>query len=150
MEKLTGTVTELRRGKTVSYNPKTGTSTVHAAVFRLDGRLVKIVSTDPVVIAEGHEMLVAGRQRGKVFAAQAHRNLSTRVEGHEGWATRLCVTIAVLTVALWLAAQIGGAYLPVFALVFLAAGVAMAWRSFEVMQAIAALRPARKTSGRRA
>ena len=140
MEKLQGTVTDLRRGKTVSYNPKTGTSIVHAAVFRLDGQLVKIVSTAPLHIADGQQVLVAGRRRPKLFTAYAHRNLTTGDEGHEGWATRLLVTIAVVTFALWLAGQMGGEYMAVFAIVFLAAGVAMAWRSFEVVQAILALR----------
>ncbi len=150
MEKLRGTVSGLRKGKSVSYNPKTGTSTMHAAVFRLGDQLVKIVSTDPVVIAEGHDMLVAGRRRGKLFVAYAHRNATTGVEGHEGWATRLLLTIAVITVALWLSAQLGGRYLPVFVAVFLAVGAAMAWRSFEVVQAIAALRPPRAAKPQRA
>lgn len=150
MEKLRGTVAELRKGKTVSYNPKTGTSTVHAAVFRLDGQLVKIVSTEPVMIAEGHDMLVAGRRRGKLFVAYAHRNATTGVEGHEGWATRLLLTIGVVAIALWLSAQLGGNYLAVFLIVFLAAGVAMAWRSVEVVQAIVALRPPRAAPVRRA
>jgi hypothetical protein len=141
MEKLTGTVTDLRHGKTVSYNPKTGTSVVHAAVFRLDGQLVKIVSTqEPLLLAEGQQLVVAGRRRGKLFIAYAHRNLATGAEGHEGWATRLVVTILVVTAALWLAAQLGGDYMAVFAIVFVAAGCAMAWRSIDVVLAILALR----------
>ena len=140
MEKLKGTVTELRRGKSVSYNPKTGTSTIHAAVFRLDGQLVKIVSSTPLVIAEGQQMLVVGRRRAKVFAAYAHRNLSTGHEGHEGWATRLLVTILVVTAALWLASLMGGSYAAVAGIAFVALGFAMAWRSLEVVQALVMLR----------
>lgn len=140
MEKLKGIVTELRRGKTVSYNPKTGTSTVHAAVFKLDGQLVKIVSGTPLVVAEGQEFIVVGRRRAKVFTAYAHRNVSTGAEGHESWATRLCVTIFVVTAALWLGALVGGSYAGVFGATFVALGVAMAWRSLEVVQAIVMLR----------
>lgn len=140
MEKLRGTVTGLRRGKTVSHNPKTGTSVVHAAVFRLDGQLVKIVSSAPLVIAEGHELLVVGRRRAKLFTAYAHRNLSTGAEGHESWATRLVVTILVVMAALWLGGWMGGAYAIVFGTTFVALGVAMAWRSLEVVQAIVMLK----------
>ncbi|QBE65020.1 hypothetical protein [Pseudoduganella lutea] len=140
MEKLRGTVTELRRGKTVSHNPKTGTSVIHAAVFRLDGQLVKIVSAAPLVIAEGQELLVVGKRRAKLFTAYAHRNLTTGQEGHEGWATRLLVTILVVTGALWLGGMMGGDYGVVFGIVFLALGVAMAWRSLEVVQALVMLR----------
>ncbi|HEX8604138.1 MAG TPA: hypothetical protein VF774_15940 [Pseudoduganella sp.] len=140
MEKLRGMVTELRRGKTVSHNPKTGTSVMHAAVFRLDGQLVKIVSSAPLVIAEGQELLVVGRRRAKVFAAYAHRNLSTGAEGHESWATRLVVTILVVTAALWLGGWLGGDYAVVFGITFIALGVAMAWRSLEVVQAIVMLK----------
>lgn len=140
METLRGTITDLRRGKSVSFNPKTGTSTVHAAVFRLDGQLVKIVSTEALHIAEGQEIVVAGRRRPKVFAAYAHRNVTTGAVGHEGWATRLLLTIGVVTAALWLASLMGGDYMAVFGLVFVAAGFAMAWRSLEVVQAIFMLR----------
>lgn len=140
MEKLQGTVAELRRGKTVSYNPKTGTSTIHAAVFRLDGQLVKIVSSTPLVIADGQQLVVAGRRRAKVFTAYAHRNLTTGDEGHEGWATRLLVTILVVTGALWLGSLMGGSYGAIVTVVFLALGFAMAWRSLEVVQALVMLR----------
>ena len=140
MEKLRGTVTELRRGKTVSHNPKTGTSVIHAAVFRLDGQLVKIVSNAPLVITEGQELLVVGKRRAKLFTAYAHRNLTTGHEAHEGWATRLLVTILVVTCALWLGALMGGDYGTVFGLVFVALGFAMAWRSLEVIQALVMLR----------
>ncbi|WP_338765354.1 hypothetical protein [Massilia sp. METH4] len=140
MEKLRGTVSELRRGKTVSYNPSTGTSTIHAAVFRLDGQLVKIVSNAPLVIAEGQELVVVGRRRAKLFTAYAHRNLTTGQEGHEGWATRLVVTILVVTGALWLGSLMGGDYAVVFGATFVALGIAMAWRSLEVVQALVMLR----------
>jgi hypothetical protein len=140
MEKLKGTVAELRRGKTVSYNPRTGTSVIHAAVFRLDGQLVKIVSTTPLVIAEGQQLVVVGRRRAKLFTAYAHRNLTTGDEGHEGWATRLVVTILVVTGALWLGSLMGGDYAVVFGATFLALGIAMAWRSLEVVQALVMLR----------
>jgi hypothetical protein len=140
MEKLQGIVSELRRGKTVSYNPKTGTSVFHAAVFRLDGQLVKIVSASPLVIAEGQQLLVAGRRRAKVFTAYAHRNLTTGHEGHEGWATRLLVTILVVACALWLGSLMGGDYAVIVGIVFIALGFAMAWRSLEVVQAVVMLR----------
>jgi hypothetical protein len=140
MEKLQGIVSELRRGKTVSYNPKTGTSVIHAAVFRLDGQLVKIVSASPLVIAEGQQLLVAGRRRAKVFTAYAHRNLTTGHEGHEGWATRLLVTILVVACALWLGSLMGGDYAVIVGIVFIALGFAMAWRSLEVVQAVVMLR----------
>jgi hypothetical protein len=140
MEKLKGTVTDLRRGKTVSYNPKTGTSTIHAAVFRLDGQLVKIVSNTPLVIAEGQQLVVVGRRRAKLFTAYAHQNLTTGHEGHEGWATRLVVTILVVTGALWLGSLMGGDYAVVFGATFIALGIAMAWRSLEVVQALVMLR----------
>ena len=76
---------------------------------------------------DGDEMLLSGTLRGdKLFIALAHRNLTRKVEGHEGWATRLLVTILVVTCALWLGALMGGDYGTVFGLVFLALGFAMA------------------------
>jgi hypothetical protein len=101
---------------------------------------VKIVSSTPLVIADGQELLVVGRRRAKVFMAYAHRNLSTGHEGHEGWATRLLVTILVVTAALWLGSLMGGPYAMVSGIVFVALGFAMAWRSLEVVQALVMLR----------
>ncbi len=142
MEQRRGIVTDLRHGKTVMYKKETGTSTLHAAVFKLGEQPCKIVANHPIVINDGDEMLLSGTLRGdKLFIALAHRNLTRKVEGHEGWATRLCLTVLLVAAGIWFATvMLGGGYALVLTLALLAAGVLMAGRSIQVILAIMALR----------
>ena len=145
MEQLRGVVSDLRHGKTVMYKKETGTSTLHAAVFRLGERQCKIVANHPIVIHDGDEMILSGAARGdNVFIALAHRNVTRRVEGHEGWATRLALTVVLVAAGIWLSSEIlGGGYALVLAAVLLASGILMSWRSVQVLLSIVALRPVR-------
>ena len=143
MEQLRGIVSDLRHGKTVMYKKETGTSTLHAAVFKLGEQPCKIVANHPIVINDGDEMILSGAHRNdKMFIALAHRNVTRRVEGHEGWATRLALTVVLVAAGIWLSTELlGGGYALVLCAALLASGVLMSWRSVQVILSILALRP---------
>lgn len=143
MERIQGVVSDLRLGKTVMYKKETGTSTLHAAVFKVGERQCKIVANHPIVIEEGDEVILSGAQRSdNLFIALAHRNVTRRVEGHEGWATRLVLTVLLVAAGIWLGAVLlGGSYALVLTVALLGSGVLMGWRSVQVVLSILALRP---------
>ena len=60
--------------------------TTHVASFRLGERQVKARSMDPLKIANGDRVAVAGIERCGVFHALAHVNLTTGLRGDQGWA----------------------------------------------------------------
>jgi hypothetical protein len=80
-----GTVTKFHSSISVSGGENnSGVTTRHHTSFTLDGLTVMFVSAAPPVINDGDQLIVAGRQQGRVIKAYAYRNLSMHVTGSEG------------------------------------------------------------------
>jgi hypothetical protein len=122
----------------------TSVQTTHITLFQLGSRAVKVSSSDPVVINEGDEVLVAGVTRGEAFDALAYRNLSTASEGDQGWLAALILGSMLGVLGLGLLAQSfrGGNWwvLAIIGAILAAAGSYFALRGVRVLAALSVLR----------
>lgn len=104
MEKITGTVANLRNTVNVSGGENSSVTTIHIAIFQIAGRQIKAKSNEPPMINENDQVIVVGITKKGIFNALAHKNLTTSVEGNEGWILRLrlgaflpCIGVAALS-----------------------------------------------------
>lgn len=118
--------------------------TTHIALFQLGARAVKVSSSDPVVINDGDEVLVAGFARRGAFDALAYRNLSTSSEGDQGWLAVLILgsMLGVLGLGLFAQSFRGGNWwvLAVIGAILTASGSFFASRGVRVLAALSVLR----------
>jgi hypothetical protein len=90
MEKVSGTVSNLRNTINVSGGGENNqVTTTHISIFQLTGRQIKAKSSEPLMINEGDKLIVAGSTQKGVLNSYAHKNLTTNIEGNEGWILRL-------------------------------------------------------------
>ncbi|WP_298924520.1 hypothetical protein [uncultured Ramlibacter sp.] len=139
MEILSGVVTALQSSVSVQGGGNDGqVTTTHIAMFRLGARQVRLKATQPAMIHAGDQVEVAGDNRRGLFNARAYRNLSTQVEGHEGWVANTFLG------ALFFLGGFGSLVFEVslFGPLFGAAGGYMLYCGTRTLQAIRALRQA--------
>ena len=118
--------------------------TTHILLFQLGSHAVRLSSSDPVVINDGDEVLVAGFARRGAFDALAYRNVSTSSEGDQGWLAALILgtMLGVLGLGLFAQSFRGGNWwvLAVIGAILTAAGSFFASRGVRVLAALSVLR----------
>ena len=82
-EILKGTATGVRYTIQVSGR-EFGVSTRHYTIFRLGRAPVMFISATPAAIAEGDQLIVAGRRKGQMLRADAYINETTQLRGDAG------------------------------------------------------------------
>ncbi len=111
-EILKGTATAVRYTLQVSGN-NTLVSTRHYTLFRLGRTPVMFVSATPAAIAEGDQLIVAGRRKGQLLRADAYFNETTQLRGDAGRWRDFAGTLLFLGVAV--GALLGGLLLSLYA-----------------------------------
>ena len=59
-------------------------TTTHISLFLVDGKQVKVTTSQPVMINENDEVALAGETKRGVFNAYAYRNITTGANGDTG------------------------------------------------------------------
>jgi LPXTG-motif cell wall-anchored protein len=102
METRRGIAQKVRIGSEVSGDSQ-NVSTTYVAVFELDGVVVHAASRRTPTIADGDEVVVAGRFIDGVFNAPAMRNLTRGTVDHQTWWVGLLVGAVFVTVGVGIA-----------------------------------------------
>ena len=103
MEHLNGVANDVRHSVSVSGEGEQQVRTTHIALLRLAGRLVRLSSGQPLRIRDGDRLAVAGHQRGDMFEALAHDNLTTGARGDDGWISSIVIGVLIFCMgAIWL------------------------------------------------
>jgi hypothetical protein len=92
MELRRGTVSSTRHTLSLSGGGNnSGISTKHHALFSLDdGTTVVFNSGAPAIIRDGDQVVVAGKQKGRLMKADAYWNKTAHVSGNAGkWSSLL-------------------------------------------------------------
>jgi hypothetical protein len=92
MELRRGTVSSTRHTLSLSGGGNnSGISTKHHALFSLDdGTTVVFNSGAPAIIRDGDQVVVAGKQKGRLIKADAYWNKTAHVSGNAGqWSSLL-------------------------------------------------------------
>ena len=151
METLKGRVSNIKRdvevvGPDYSNDSYTSGSTTDVTRFMLAGRSMKFKSSRATydAIAEGDELIVAGKPGKTVFDITAYKNLTKNLTSYEGRrATIRVIAIAVIVVGVVVAAGlffIGNSPMQlVFGLPFLIAGVLLLYIDYKYTTAIKAI-----------
>jgi hypothetical protein len=80
MIKICGIVRNIRFSTEV-VGSQDSTSTSHIAIFELDGIHVELKMSDSIILNNGDEVVVAGKDKNGLFKATAYRNITTGVCG---------------------------------------------------------------------
>lgn len=75
-------------------------STHHIAVFELDGVAVQMTAGRPLVLEDGDQVVVAGKNKGGVLMGYACNNLSRKIVDRSGWTASLIVGLVFSIVGL--------------------------------------------------
>ena len=145
MEILEGRASRVTRSIDVgSGHGDASVHTTHITLFQLGSRAVKVSSSDPVVINDGDDVLVAGIARRDAFDALAYRNLSTSSEGDQGWLAALILgtMLGVLGLGLFAQSFRGGNWwvLAIIGAILTATSSFFASRGVRVLAALSVLR----------
>lgn len=114
-------------------------TTTHISIFQINEKPIKAESTEPLMINEGDEVLVAGSISKGIFNGLAYKNLTTHAEGNEGWLLMLFFGIVFPIVGLFCVMFLD-IFFKIIGSVFLGAGIYALLRGIRVMQATNALR----------
>lgn len=151
METLKGRVSNIKRdvdvvGPDYSGDSYTSGSTTDVTKFVLAGRSILFKSSRPTydAIAEGDELIVAGKAKNKVFHAIAYKNVTKNLSSYEGRrATVRLIGITVIVVGLVFGVALfftGNSAMPLlFSLPFLLAGVVLLYVDHKHATAINAI-----------
>lgn len=95
METLRGTAEKVRNTVSVSGggDRNSTVTTTHIALFQINNRQIKVSSTEPVLIEEGDEVVIAGSVRRGLFEALAYRNVTTGITGNQAYVVNLILGI---------------------------------------------------------
>jgi len=137
MDQLQGVATGVRHtASVVSPGNEQPTSTVHIALFRINGQAVEMQTSKAIGINEGDQLLVVGASRNGVFKALAHRNYTTGASHAENWWFSAAVSLFMCGVGanFMLTAASGHEAVPVmlFGAVGVAAGLFFLRRSWRM------------------
>lgn len=103
MENVSGTASEVRHSVSVSGQGEQQVRSTHIVLLRLAGRTVRLSSERPLAIREGDTLAVVGDQRGDIFEALAHDNLTTGARGDRGWISSIVIGVLIFCMgAVWL------------------------------------------------
>lgn len=88
-------------------------STSHHAIFKIGDTTVVFTSASPPIIGDGDQLVVAGRQRGKMLVALAYVNRTAMIHGNSGlWQNLLGAAFALPVGAFGLALALLGSVVP--------------------------------------
>ncbi|WP_333653447.1 hypothetical protein [Dissulfurispira sp.] len=142
METIRGVASKVRN--TIDVSGGDVTTTTHICIFQLDGRTVKVKSSEPPIINEGDNVIVAGNSSGGVFYAFAYRNLTSHTEGNEGYFLMFLFGVIFPVASVMIFSTFSNPFfgiLPkIIASVFLLAGLYMLFRGIRVLQAVKLLK----------
>lgn len=151
METLKGRVSNIKRdvdvvGPDYSGDSYTSGSTTDVTKFVLAGRSIVFKSSRPTydAIAEGDELIVAGKAKNNVFHAIAYKNVTKNLTSYENRrATVRLIGIAVIVMGLVFGAAlvfIGNSVMPLlFSLPFILAGAILLYVDYKHSTAIKAI-----------
>lgn len=150
METLKGRVSNIKRdvevvGPDYSNDSYTSGSTTDVTTFVLAGRSMKFKSSRATydAIAEGDELIVAGKPGKTVFDITAYKNLTKNLTSYGGRRPIRVIAVAVIVVGIVVAAGlffIGNSPMQlVFGLPFLIAGVLLLYIDYKYTTAIKAI-----------
>lgn len=90
-----GTASAVRYTIDVRGN-RDGVSTSHHTLFKISGTTVMFTSGSPPIISDGDQIVVAGKQRGRMLVALAYVNRTTMIRGDSGmWQSLLGAAFAL-------------------------------------------------------
>ena len=151
METLKGKVSNIKRdvevvGPDYSGDSYTSGSTTDVTKFVLAGRSIVFKSGRPTydAIAEGDELIVAGKAKHNVFHATAYKNVTKNLTSYEGRRpTVRLIGIAVIVVGLVFSVALffsGNSVMPLlFSLPFILAGAVLLYIDYKHSNAIKAI-----------
>ncbi|MDF1756479.1 MAG: hypothetical protein P1U89_27080 [Verrucomicrobiales bacterium] len=84
MMKLEGTATNCQHTTRITGGGETTTRTRYITLFRIDGRPIRFISGKALSLADGDQVIVAGREKSSELNAGAIYNLTTQSESHSG------------------------------------------------------------------
>jgi hypothetical protein len=148
MEIRRGAASSVRLGSELAvHSSESGTnvSTQHYATFDLNGTPVQARASRPLTLADGDDVLLAGRMKDGVFVAGACRNLTRGTIDHESWWVGLLVGTAFVIVgvgiALYMLLESGSdRWIALFGVAFAAVGGIALLMSLRQLVATSAVR----------
>src|SRR5688500_8468925 len=103
MKTISGIASEVRLSTSVGGEGEQQVRSTHIALLRLNGRVVRISANAPLAIRDGDRLTVAGDQRGDMFEALAHDNLTTGATRDDGWVSSIVIGVLIFCMgAMWL------------------------------------------------
>lgn len=108
MESFGGIASDVRLSVSVDGQGDQQVRTTHIALLRLSGRIVRISANAPLAIRDGDRLTVVGDQRGDMFEALAHDNLTTGTTRDDGWISSIVIGVLIFCMgAVWLDLALG-------------------------------------------
>ncbi|MFZ6847086.1 hypothetical protein [Undibacterium sp. RuRC25W] len=103
MDRLKGHAASVRNTVSISGGNESEVSTMHIALFQVGDKQVKLKSKEPVLINEGNEVVLAGKNKSGEFNALAYKNCATGAEGNAGWFGRMLFGLffPIVSVIIW-------------------------------------------------
>lgn len=145
MEKVRGIASNVRNTVSISGGGENSQIiTTHISVFQIDRRQIKAKSSEPLMINECDKVLVVGNTYRGIFNALAYKNLTTCVEGNEGWVLMLIFGVVLSGTGIVAISTFSNPFFGVFpkiiGSIFIAIGIYTLFRSARVLQAVNELR----------
>lgn len=145
METIRGVASKVRNTIDVSGGGKDGhVTTTHICIFQLDGRTVKAKSSEPPIINDGDNVIVAGSSSGGVFNAFAYRNITSQADGNEGYILMFLFGVIFPVASVMIFGTFSDPFFGIFpkiiGSVFILAGLYMLFRGVRILQAVKLLK----------
>jgi hypothetical protein len=148
METTRGTAEKIRNTVSVSGGGKdANVTTSHITLFQINGKQMKVTSSEPVMIEEGDEVLLAGSERNGVFNAIAYKNITTGARGNTAYLSHLIIGVVFPAAAIFFFTTFAGKidldfapkplqFLPIIVpAIFFLAGIYILVTGFRIMKA---------------
>ncbi|MFZ6690275.1 hypothetical protein [Undibacterium sp. SXout20W] len=146
MDRLKGHAASVRNTVSISGGNESEVSTTHIAIFQIGDKQVTLKSKEPVLINEGNEVVLAGKNKSGMFNALAYKNCVTGAEGNAGWFGRMLFGLffPIVSVIVW--RTFPGASFSIFpkliASIFFCSGLYMLASGANVFRAVGAVKEA--------
>ena len=140
MHILNGVVSKVRISVELSGGGQNSSvTTTHVSIFHLDGKPIKMKSTEIVLIDDDDHVSVAGESRNGVFNAYAYRNDTTGAIGNSGATAALIIGFIFPISGIFFINQFSnpffGVWPKLFGLFFVFSGVYAMYKAIQILNA---------------
>lgn len=145
METICGIVNNVRSTISVDGGGNHGSvTTTYITIFQINGRQIKVKTSDAIIINDGDKIFVVGKTNGSIFNAFACKNITTGEEGNLGWVGKMVMGIIFPIAGVLEINQFSNPFFGIFplllGLIFIGVGMYLLYSGSQVSNAVKELR----------